>query len=99
MYAVDLSIQRPEPREITAKPTQLAIIRGLARTGPAIQSQLSDALGCEPPSVTLMARKVEAGGHIRRKPAPSDRRAIVVEGRRSRLGDHGRERGAGEEMG
>jgi DNA-binding MarR family transcriptional regulator len=51
----------------------------LARTGPMIQAQLSEALGCEPPSVTLMTRKLEATGHIRRKPAPSDKRASVVE--------------------
>jgi DNA-binding MarR family transcriptional regulator len=51
----------------------------LARTGPMIQAQLSEALGCEPPSVTLMARKLEASGHIRRKPAPSDGRASIVE--------------------
>ncbi|MDQ3716941.1 MAG: MarR family winged helix-turn-helix transcriptional regulator [Actinomycetota bacterium] len=51
----------------------------LARAGPRIQAQLSEALGCEPPSVTLMARKLEASGHIRRKPAPSDKRASIVE--------------------
>ncbi len=60
-------------------PGQEALLLELARTGPAIQSQLSEALGCEPPSVTLMTRKLEAGGYIRRKPAPSDRRASIVE--------------------
>jgi DNA-binding MarR family transcriptional regulator len=43
------------------------------------QAQLSEALGCEPPSVTLMTRKLEAAGHIRRKSAPSDKRASIVE--------------------
>ena len=51
----------------------------LARTGPMIQAQLSEALGSEPPSVTLMASKLEASGYIRRKPAPSDKRASIVE--------------------
>lgn len=60
-------------------PGQEALLLELARTGPMIQAQLSDALGCEPPSVTLMARKLEASGHIRRKPAPSDGRASIVE--------------------
>lgn len=60
-------------------PGQEALLLELARTGPVIQAQLSDALGCEPPSVTLMTRKLEAGGHIRRTPAPSDKRATVVE--------------------
>ena len=60
-------------------PGQEALLLELARTGPMIQAQLSDALGCEPPSVTLMTRKLESSGHIRRTPAPSDRRASVVE--------------------
>jgi DNA-binding MarR family transcriptional regulator len=60
-------------------PGQEALLLELARTGPMIQAQLSEALGCEPPSVTLMSRKLETAGHIRRKPAPSDKRASVVE--------------------
>ena len=64
---------------------QEALLLELARTGPRIQAQLSEALGCEPPSVTLMARKLEASGHIRRTPAPADKRASVVE-----LTDRGR---------
>jgi Transcriptional regulators len=60
-------------------PGQEALLLELARTGPVIQAQLSEALGCEPPSVTLMTRKLEASGHIRRKPAPADRRASIVE--------------------
>src|SRR4051812_4941249 len=58
---------------------QEALLLELARTGPMIQAELSEALGCEPPSVTLMTRKLAASGHIRRTPAPSDRRASVVE--------------------
>lgn len=60
-------------------PGQEALLLELARTGPMIQSHISDAIGCEPPSVTLMTRKLEAAGHIRRSPAPSDKRASVVE--------------------
>jgi DNA-binding MarR family transcriptional regulator len=60
-------------------PGQEALLLELDRTGPMIQAQLSDALGCEPPSVTLMTRKLEASGHIRRKPAPADKRASIVE--------------------
>jgi DNA-binding MarR family transcriptional regulator len=66
-------------------PGQEALLLELARTGPMIQAQLGEALGCEPPSVTLMTRKLEATGHIRRMPDPSDRRASVVE-----LTDRGR---------
>jgi DNA-binding MarR family transcriptional regulator len=60
-------------------PGQEALLLELDRTGPMIQAQLSDALGCEPPSVTLMTRKLEASGYIRRKPAPADKRASIVE--------------------
>jgi deazaflavin-dependent oxidoreductase (nitroreductase family) len=60
-------------------PGQEVLLLELARTGPMIQAQLSEALGCEPPSVTLMTRKLEAAGHVRRTPAPSDRRASFVE--------------------
>lgn len=58
---------------------QEVLLLELARNGPRIQAQLSDALGCEPPSVTLMARKLEASGHIRRRPSPADARASIVE--------------------
>jgi DNA-binding MarR family transcriptional regulator len=60
-------------------PGQEALILELARTGPMIQAALSEALGCEPPSITLMTRKLEAAGHIRRRPIPTDRRASIVE--------------------
>lgn len=60
-------------------PGQEALLLELAANGPMIQAQLSEALGCEPPSVTLMTRKLEASGHIRRRPAPSDKRASIVE--------------------
>lgn len=60
-------------------PGQEALLLELARTGPMIQAQLGEALGCEPPSVTLMARKLEATGHLRRTPSPADKRATVVE--------------------
>jgi DNA-binding MarR family transcriptional regulator len=60
-------------------PGQETLLLELARTGPRIQAQLSEALGCEPPSVTLMTRKLEASGHVRRRPAPSDKRASIVE--------------------
>jgi DNA-binding MarR family transcriptional regulator len=60
-------------------PGQEMLLLELARNGPMIQAELGEALGCEPPSVTLMARKLEATGHVRRGPAPSDKRASVVE--------------------
>lgn len=60
-------------------PGQEALLLELARTGPMIQAKLSEALGVERPSITLMARKLEAAGHIRRGTASGDQRATVVE--------------------
>lgn len=60
-------------------PGQEALLLELARSGPMIQAQLSEAIGCEPPSVTIMARKLEATGHVRRRPASTDRRASIIE--------------------
>ncbi|GAA4608702.1 DNA-binding MarR family transcriptional regulator [Actinoplanes octamycinicus] len=60
-------------------PGQEALLLELDRTGPRIQAQLSEALGCEPPSVTLMVRKLEASGHVQRTQARGDKRASVVE--------------------
>lgn len=60
-------------------PGQEALLLELDRTGPVIKAQLADALGCEPPSVTLMTRKLEASGHLRLRSVPSDKRASTVE--------------------
>ncbi len=60
-------------------PGQETLLLELDRNGPMIQAQLSEAVGCEPPSITLMSRKLEASGYIRRKPAPFDKRASIVE--------------------
>jgi DNA-binding MarR family transcriptional regulator len=59
-------------------PGQEALLLELDRSGPMIQAELSEALGCEAPTVTLMARKLEQSGHISRSPAPSDKRASIV---------------------
>jgi DNA-binding MarR family transcriptional regulator len=47
--------------------------------GPRSQRQLADGAGCEPPSITLMVRKLESAGLLSRRPDPGDARAVVVE--------------------
>ena len=59
-------------------PGQEVLLLELEKNGPCIQAQLSEALGVEPPSVTLMAGKLEQAGYVTRTPAPHDRRATVV---------------------
>lgn len=67
-------------------PGQDALLLELDRNGPMIQAQIADAIGCEPPSVTLMARKLIASGYLQRTPSPGDRRASIID-----LTDSGRE--------
>lgn len=64
---------------------QEALLMELDAHGPRTQVQLAAALGCEPPSVTLMAKKLEAAGLIARQRSSSDGRAVIVE-----LTDEGR---------
>ncbi|MEJ3652220.1 MarR family transcriptional regulator [Actinomycetes bacterium KLBMP 9759] len=47
--------------------------------GPRTQSQLAAAAGCEAPTITNSARKLEAAGLIVRRPSPDDRRAVIVD--------------------
>lgn len=58
---------------------QEALLLELGAHGPRTQVQLASALGCEPPSVTLMAKKLEAAALIARRRSSSDGRAIIVE--------------------
>lgn len=60
-------------------PGQELLLLELDRGGPRIQAQVAGALGCEPPSVTLMAGKLEASGHICRKAVANDKRASILE--------------------
>jgi DNA-binding MarR family transcriptional regulator len=60
-------------------PGQEFVIMELAARGPAIQARIADAIGSEPPSVTLMVRKLEAAGYVKRTPASGDRRTTTVE--------------------
>ncbi|GAB7189932.1 hypothetical protein NUM3379_06380 [Kineococcus sp. NUM-3379] len=66
-------------------PGQEVLLLELDEHGPRTQAQLAAAAGCEPPVVTVSARKLEAAGFLTREPSPTDRRATVV-----RLTDRGR---------
>ncbi|GAB3174231.1 hypothetical protein GCM10027059_46100 [Myceligenerans halotolerans] len=59
-------------------PGQEVILLQLDEHGPRTQVQLAAGAGCEPPSVTLMVRKLEAAGLITRAPSPDDRRSVTV---------------------
>ncbi len=65
--------------ELGLHPGQEVLLLELDAHGARTQVQLAAGLGCEPPSVTLMARKLEAAGLITRRPSSHDGRATVVE--------------------
>jgi DNA-binding MarR family transcriptional regulator len=57
---------------------QEVLLLELARTGPRTQAQLAAAARCEPPTITMAVRKLEAAGLVSRAPSAVDARAIVV---------------------
>lgn len=59
-------------------PGQEVLLMDLATHGPRTQVQLAGGIGCEPPSVTGMVRKLEAAGFVGREQKPGDARAVVV---------------------
>ncbi|MGQ0576343.1 MAG: MarR family winged helix-turn-helix transcriptional regulator [Pseudonocardia sp.] len=60
-------------------PGQEIVLLELAASGPRTQAQLAVSSGCEAPTITHTARKLEAAGLILRRPSPTDGRATVVE--------------------
>lgn len=60
-------------------PGQEVILLALAATGPSTQSELAANSGCEPPTISGCARKLEAAGLVTRRPSTTDARATVVE--------------------
>ena len=57
---------------------QEVLLFELAENGPRTQAQLAAAARCEPPTITLAVRKLEAAGLVSRTPSPHDARAILV---------------------
>lgn len=57
---------------------QEVLLLELAGSGPRTQAQLAAAARCEPPTITMAVRKLEAAGLVSRAPSAVDARAIVV---------------------
>lgn len=72
--------------EMGLHPGHETVLFLLNANGPQNQRQLAAGAGCEPPSITLMVRKLEAAGLVSRVPAAQDARAIMV-----RLTDEGQQ--------
>ncbi|MFG2003878.1 MarR family winged helix-turn-helix transcriptional regulator [Spirillospora sp. NPDC048911] len=65
--------------ELGLHPGHEAVLFLLSAKGPQTQRQLAAGADCEPPSITLMVRKLEAAGLVSRAPAAQDARANVVQ--------------------
>jgi len=59
-------------------PGQDALLRCLWSSDGQTQSDLVEQLGVEAPTVTKMVHRLEAGGFVKRRPHPTDRRATQV---------------------
>ncbi|RST20954.1 MarR family transcriptional regulator [Streptomyces sp. WAC04770] len=60
-------------------PGQELLMMHLWDAGPVRQSKLIRTLDLDPSTVTKMLQRLEQTGHVRRRPDPDDRRAVLVE--------------------
>ncbi|WP_411084344.1 MarR family winged helix-turn-helix transcriptional regulator [Streptomyces sp. cmx-18-6] len=60
-------------------PGQELLMTHLWDSGPVRQAELIKALDLDPSTVTKMLQRLEQTGHVRRRPDPDDRRAVLVE--------------------
>ncbi|MFH8564235.1 MarR family winged helix-turn-helix transcriptional regulator [Streptomyces sp. NPDC017988] len=60
-------------------PGQEFVMMHLWDAGPVRQSELIKAVDLDPSTVTKMLQRLEQAGHVRRRPDPADRRAVLVE--------------------
>ncbi|UUN26181.1 MarR family winged helix-turn-helix transcriptional regulator [Streptomyces sp. FIT100] len=66
-------------RRLGLYPGQEMVMMHLWETGPVRQSDLIKAVALDPSTVTKMLQRLEQSGHVRRRPDPADRRAVLVE--------------------
>ncbi|MFD7384990.1 MarR family winged helix-turn-helix transcriptional regulator [Streptomyces anulatus] len=66
-------------REVDLYPGQELLMMHLWDRGAVRQTELIRALDLDPSTVTKMLQRLEQTGHVRRRPDPADRRAVLVE--------------------
>ncbi|MEU1129194.1 MarR family transcriptional regulator [Streptomyces sp. NPDC005900] len=59
-------------------PAGLAVTDHLVGTGPATPSELARELSTSTAAMTLVIDRLVEGGHVNRRPHPSDRRKVLV---------------------
>lgn len=76
----------PQRRRSHVSSGQEVLLLELGAQGARTQGQLAPSSGCEPPTVTVSVRKLEAAGLVLRRTSSTDERVTIVE-----LSDQGRE--------
>ncbi|MFF0447749.1 MarR family winged helix-turn-helix transcriptional regulator [Streptomyces sp. NPDC004609] len=66
-------------RALGLYPGQEFVMLHLWRSGPVRQGDLIKTADLDPSTVTKMLQRLEQAGHVRRRPDPADRRAVLVE--------------------
>ncbi|WP_329036174.1 MarR family winged helix-turn-helix transcriptional regulator [Streptomyces sp. NBC_00178] len=69
-------------------PGQEFVMMHLWDHGAVRQSELIKAVDLDPSTVTKMLQRLEQAGHVRRRPDPDDRRAVLVEATDESCGLH-----------
>ncbi|WP_406403442.1 MarR family winged helix-turn-helix transcriptional regulator [Streptomyces sp. NBC_00879] len=69
-------------------PGQELVMMHLWDAGAVRQSELIKAVELDPSTVTKMLQRLEQAGHVRRRPDPCDRRAVLVEATQDSCGLH-----------
>ncbi|MER6998404.1 MarR family winged helix-turn-helix transcriptional regulator [Streptomyces sp. NPDC000410] len=66
-------------KQVGLYPGQEMVMMHLWAGGPVRQSDLIKTCELDPSTVTKMLQRLEQSGHVRRRPDPADRRAVLVE--------------------
>ncbi|MFD7440190.1 MarR family winged helix-turn-helix transcriptional regulator [Streptomyces sp. NPDC059909] len=66
-------------KQVGLYPGQETVMMRLWEAGPVRQSELIKVCELDPSTVTKMLQRLEQTGHVRRRPDPDDRRAVLVE--------------------
>ncbi|MFE0423464.1 MarR family winged helix-turn-helix transcriptional regulator [Streptomyces sp. NPDC058953] len=66
-------------RALGLYPGQEYVMVHLWLNGPSRQADLIRVADLDPSTVTKMLQRLELAGHVRRRPDPADRRAVLVE--------------------
>ncbi|MGH4027393.1 MarR family winged helix-turn-helix transcriptional regulator [Actinomycetota bacterium Odt1-20B] len=66
-------------KDLGLYPGQELLMMHLWDAGAVRQSELIKRLELDPSTVTKMLQRLEQAGHVRRRPDPDDRRAVLVE--------------------